>query len=56
MLGSASVAAVKRSENRLYNTMNDDNNSMENDDSSMKCNHNLLSEQNWLITRPVHIF
>lgn len=48
MLGSASVADVKRSENKLYNTMNDE--------TSMKCNHNLLHEQNWLFTRPVHKF
>lgn len=48
MLGSASAADVKRSENKLYNTMNDE--------TIMKCNHNLLHEQNWLITRPVHKF
>lgn len=48
VLGSASVADVKRSENKLYNTMNDE--------TIMKCNHNLLHEQNWLITRPVHKF
>lgn len=48
MLGSASVADVKRSENKLYNIMNDE--------TIMKCNHNLLHEQNWLITRPDHKF
>lgn len=48
MLGSVSVADVKRSENKLYNTMNDE--------TIMKCNHNLLHEQNWLITRPDHKF
>lgn len=37
VLESASVAAVKRSEKRLYNTMNDDTN--------MICNYNLLHEQ-----------